>query len=360
MNELEQHPLNSEKRKEIIERMVLLKNMLENGCINELKVFFKPFLISPVNLYKLFLGNIEKYIQLNSSETEAFKSRTLKMIKKGIIPFEDSASICFFSLLYKDNSNYGHVKHVVIDEAQDYSLFQFDILRTLFSKSKFSIFGDLAQAIYSHRSIKSWEEVNELIFTDDCKISYLQKSYRTTMEITNGANYILRNLNLATAEPVIRSGSKIGFNECANDFERNQFYLQKINNFIESDYKSIGIICKDESEMHRIRAILIKLQIPYNYVTNSDISYNGGISLLTSPLAKGLEFDAVIINNASSTIYNPKSEIDMRLLYIAMTRPLHELEILYTGQLNTILQEVKNSNCKSENQEFNLAKRKKL
>lgn len=340
--EMKQYPLRSNERNAVIGRMDKLKEMLKKGCSNELRKFVKPLLINPINLYKLFLENIDKYIQLTPEEINLLKQDSIKLLKKKVIPYEDIAGISFLSILYNGTAGYEKYKHIVIDEAQDYSLFQFDVMKTLFSKSTFSIFGDLAQAIYSYRSISSWEELKNNIFGEKCEILNMLKSYRTTKEITDASNYVLRSLNLSEANPVIRTGENIKIEE--NDNNREEYYLSKINDYVKKGYKSVGIICKDNKEIQGVKTIFDKLHLPYNYVTSSDIDYNGGISILTSYLAKGLEFDAVIINDASEVKYDSNSEIDMHLLYVAMTRALHELDVMYDTKITDVLSELNNLN----------------
>ncbi len=70
-----------------------------------------------------------------------------------------------------------------------------------------------------------------------------------------------------------------------------------------------------------------------------DIEYQGGLCLITSYLAKLLEFDAVIISDASEHVYSSNKMVDMKLLYVAMTRPLHELEVIYSGELTKPLKQ---------------------
>ncbi len=347
--EMLKYPLLSKERNDVISRMDKLKSILQKGCNKELKAIVKPLFIRPLNIYKLFLNNIEKYIDLPLEELKSFKEETLKMLKKKIIPYEDIAAVCFLSTLYYGNGYYDKYKHIVIDEAQDYSLFQFDLLKILFNKGSFSIFGDLAQSIYSYRSISSWEEIQKLIFNDNCERLDMLKSYRTTQEITIAANYVLNQLNLAEANPVIRTGTNIDIFQGRTSNDIALCYLNKIKSFAEKGYKSIGIICKNEVEMQNVKKILDKINVSYNYVTSSDVEYNGGISLLTSYLAKGLEFDAVIINNASNKNYDPFSSVDMHLLYVAMTRALHELNIIYTDDLCEVLNQMNNVRIEKPN-----------
>lgn len=77
-----------------------------------------------------------------------------------------------------------------------------------------------------------------------------------------------------------------------------------------------------------------------SYIINSDTEYHGEICIVTSYLAKGLEFDGVIILDADEGIYNSNKRIDMKLLYVAMTRSRHELNILYSSNINRALKSI--------------------
>ena len=341
-------PLESEERKNLLKEFEELKNSLKKGCISELKKLVKPLLIDSINLYKFFIEHIEKYVKLTPEQSKLLKDESLKLLKKKIIPYEDVAAICYLNLLCNGTSDYYKYNHIIIDEAQDYSLFQFDVLKKMFSNSTFSIFGDLAQSVYSYRGLISWDDVKKNVFNDKCDILNMLKSYRTTKEITEGANSVLKQMNMEPANPVIRNGENIEFyNDSGSDEE---FYTSKMVEYKEKKYKSIGIICKNEAEMTNVANIFNKLNIDYNYVTSSDLKYNGGISILTSSLAKGLEFDAVIINNASEEMYNSDSETDMHLLYVAMTRALHKLDIKYDSIITNALSEIKKQTMKDEKQ----------
>ena len=335
MDEMKKYPLRSNERNAVIARMDELKDKLKKGCNVELKKLVKPILISPINLYKLFLENIEKYMKLTPEECGLISKESLKLLKKKIIPYEDMAAIDYLSLMYSGTTEYEKYRHIVIDEAQDYSLFQFDIIKTIYDKCTFSIFGDLAQSIYSYRSIENWKELKEQVFNGNCEILEMLKSYRTTQEITNLSNNVLRKLSLSEACPVIRKGENIRILKKKSD----EIYLTIINDYAKKGYKSVGIICKNEEEMQVVKKMLDKLEINYNYITSSDVDYRGGTSLLTSYLAKGLEFDAVLINSVSQDKYDSQSKIDMHLLYVAMTRALHRLDIMYDSNITEVLKE---------------------
>lgn len=331
-SEMKQYPLRSPERTAIIAQMDAIKESAKKGFSNEIKKSLRPLFISPINLYKIFLENIDKYIDSSTINLEKFKTNTLCALKKKTIPYEDLAAVSYLSLLYNGKSNYDGYRQVVIDEAQDYSLFQFYIFRELFKNSNFSIFGDLAQSIYSYRTIDSWENVKKHIFGEQCEILNLNKSYRTTCEITDTSNLILEELRLPNANPVIRNGEKVGFIDVSTE-EKSDFYVSKIAEFRDKKYKSVGIICKTEDEIKNVSKDLEKNGILFHTVKNSDCEYAAGICLLTPYLAKGLEFDSVIINDASEKIYNSNSTTDLHLLYVASTRALHEMTVLYDENL---------------------------
>ena len=190
----------------------------------------------------------------------------------------------------------------------------------------------MAQSIYQYRGINNWNDVIKNTFDDDCEIKYLLKSYRTTTEIMNSANNITKFINIKPAQPVIRHGVDVEFIKY-NEDEKVKIILGIIEKYKQNGYKSIAIICKDDEETNLINSNLREKDVNIKNVVNSETQYEGGICTITSYLAKGLEFDGVIISNASEEKYNSAKLIDMKLLYVSMTRPLHELKILYNDNL---------------------------
>ena len=153
----------------------------------------------------------------------------------------------------------------------------------------------------------------------------------------NTANNITKYLNLNIAEPVIRHGEKVDFQKFKDFDEQISFIEKYIDEYKSKEYKSIAIITKDKVEAN---SIFKRLNKKYNAVniTDSDTSYNGKICIVPSHLSKGLEFDGVIITNAGEARYDSNKEIEMKLLYVSMTRPLHKLKILYKDKLTAPLQ----------------------
>lgn len=304
---------------------------LKNKCNQSLKKYFSNGTVKISSLYVDFLKKIKNYISIDENGLELFNKKTLNNIKNKMIEFEDLSALIYLFYRVYGPGDFERYRHTVIDEAQDFGEFNFYALKKIMPNCTFSIFGDLSQSIYQYRGITKWEDVIKSSFDGECDLKCLKKSYRTTTEIMNSANYITSFINYPIAEPVIRHGVDVEYS-LIND-NKEQLILDYVNDYIMKGYKSIAIICKDEVEINTISDLLKSMGLQINIISNSDMEYKGGICVITNYLAKGLEFDGVIISNASEEYYNSSKIIDMKLLYVAMTRPLHELKVLYNGEI---------------------------
>jgi len=265
-----------------------------------------------------FLTNLRKYfkvlyLDINSIYVEILNNlniNTNKIINK-IIDIEDIPSLIYIRYKLIGDNIFDNYRHIVIDEAQDYGEFTFYVLNKIFKNSTFSIYGDLAQSLYSYRSINSWNDIVNIF--DNCEINYLNKSYRTTIEIMNEANKINKKLNLTEAIPVIRHGDEV---------EYTNLDILTLISKLKSTYETVSIITKTKEEALKIYND-IKHKIDVNLITSNNLNYDSKINILPSYLSKGLEFDSVILIDS----FNKDSEIDLKLLYVSMTRALHKLYI---------------------------------
>lgn len=234
-------------------------------------------------------------------------------IKKNIVEIEDIPSLIYIKYRLFGSSEFDNYKHIVIDEAQDYGEFTFYAVSKMFKNSTFSIYGDLAQSLYSYRSIKNWECLKDIF--KNVEILKLNKSYRTTIEIMNEANKINEILNLDKAIPVIRHG---------DDVEYTDKEIIDLVNELKEKYKTIAVITKNQEEANNIYEKL-KDKIEINLINSNNLNYNNNINILPSYLSKGLEFDSVIIVGRNN--FKNNSVLDMKLLYVSMTRALHKFYI---------------------------------
>ena len=305
-----------------------IKKELEScGLSSSLRKHFAFRSKKTTALYSDMIRSIEKYY--NNKDAKEIKENEPK--EKNTFTFEDLPGLVYLHYRLHGSGVYKDYRQTVIDEAQDYGTFNFYALKQVLSSSSFSIFGDLAQSIYDYRSIDNWNDVISKSFDNDCNLEYLLKSYRTTMEIMNSANLVLSHIGLKTATPVIRHGEDVRYLKIKeNDYNR---ILERVNLLKEKDYQSIALISRNTDEAKEMADNLAKLGLDIKSIGEDNVDYDSGICSLSSELSKGLEFDAVILTDASEDKYSSKDNTDMKNLYVSMTRPLHELEILYDGEI---------------------------
>lgn len=297
------------------------KSLYKNGCRTIVKKEIKKYAKQPIELYKDFINDFDIYCyKLDNQSIKELQDTTKANLMKKSITNSDVCALLYLSLIMSDRPNTDDIVHVVIDEAQDYSLFQFEIIKQFFRNSTFSIFGDLAQSLSQEKSIKNWEEVKEKIFDNKIDILELSQSYRTTKEITEEANKVLERIKLKPARPVLRSGKSVSR---INNLAINHVFLD----LISKDYNSVALICKNETDAVKRYTSLKKIIPNLHLVKGDDANYYGGMCVIDVLSAKGLEFDAVVIEDESENKYKRNSLTDNKKLYVAMTRALHELVI---------------------------------
>lgn len=159
-------------------------------------------------------------------------------------------------------------------------------------------------------------------------------------EIMNVADDVAESIGLCRSDLVVRHGEEVKISEIEEEKNIPEYIAQKIVEYKEKGYKTIAIISKTELPSNYINDDLATLGINIpNVSENDDLSDERfRVCTISNGLVKGLEFDAVIINNANENIYPSSNPLDMKLLYVAVTRALHELDIVYTGEVSTPLE----------------------
>lgn len=137
------------------------------------------------------------------------------------------------------------------------------------------------------------------------------------------------HLNLNNDTPVIRHGATVGFNK----LDGMGSVVDKITEWIKAGYNTIAVICKTEQEAEKMQNELQKSGINANHLCSTNSQYGNGVITLSVETAKGLEFDCTIVSDAYKNNYDVNSDVDMHLLYVALTRALHEEYITYSGEI---------------------------
>ena len=336
-----------EERKQMRNKFTKDRAELTKNCRTIIRKYFSKIKISPTKLYKLFINTIGDFDIYNYDQISKLKKDTLKNIKNNSYDFEDLAALIYIKSFLEPNKELEKIRHVVIDEAQDLGEFNFFTLKKTLPHATFSIFGDLAQSIYDYRGINDWDEVNQTMFDDKGEIINFNKSYRTTSEIMNVADDVAESIGLNRSDLVVRHGNEVNVIEVEEEQNIPKYIAKKICEYKEKGYKNIAVISKTDLLSNYINDDLAELGINIpNVSSNDDLNDEKfRICTISNYLAKGLEFDAVIINNANENIYSSSNALDMKLLYVAITRALHELDIVYSGEVTKPLKKYVKKNC---------------
>lgn len=293
-----------------------------------------------VQYYKDFIIN---YLQSSNEVMEYLKVNTVSNLMRNEISFEDLAPIMYLQYKIFGIKEKCKIKHVIIDEAQDYGEFQFDVLKTILNSNSMTILGDIAQGVHYYRGIENWKKFIDVEFKDVKSIyTTLNKTYRTTKEIMQIANSVINQLPeyekeyIVLGEPVIDRKNSINIHKNISIEEVVTNINLRIEQYLDEGYKSIAIIGKDMNECMELEKKLVKIRKDIKLIKGKDSEYNSGISIVPSYLAKGLEFDCVIIADASTQKYT-KNSLDIKLLYITITRAMSKLDIFYTNEISELL-----------------------
>ena len=261
-------------------------------------------------IYKEFF--MSKFCRINLTESEINS-----FIKTDVINYEDALLFTYLKGNLEGFKYEGNIKQVVIDEAQDYNRLQYIIISKIFRKADFTILGDINQNINPYYSYKSLDVLKH-IFEGESKYLELLKTYRSSPEIIDYTNKIL-GLNHVNAirktdnKPVI---FKKGNKELKENMLNDILSLQK-------KYKSLAVITKDNTEADKLYEML-KNDVEISLITEDTKKFYKELIIVPAYLAKGLEFDCVIVYNNRENSYKKN---ERNLLYVACTRAQHELYV---------------------------------
>ena len=323
----------------------LAKSVIKDAKKHALNYFGANKVMTPLKYYKEFLD-----VYFEQIASERIDKRQIKYIKdsfataqrKGKIEMQDIAPLMYIKCMVHGVKTKFELKHIVVDEAQDFSEFQFYVFKKIIKSNSMTILGDLAQGIYYYRGTRNWQKTMSVVFGEDSDLKYLtlKKTYRTTEEIMNVANKVISNindvLNCELGEPVMKNGAPVTFKHFENHSDMINQIKARLEEFKQKGFTNIAIIGKTIPDCLKLQKELNNDEI--HMISSKDAEYNGGINICPSYLSKGLEFDAVIITDADVNNYT-KSEVDTKLLYVCITRAMNTLDIYYVDKITELLGE---------------------
>lgn len=249
-----------------------------------------------------------------------------------IKPFDsiDIYKMIFLNNLISKSDEFADIKHLIIDEMQDYSLIHYEIIKGLFD-CPMTILGDIYQNMNNNCGIRAIETFND-IFNDDFKVIELTKSYRSTLEIMELAKHVLNN----KIDIIERHGNKPTINVQKTPVAMFEKMCVDIRVSLNRDQANCAILCKSSEQVNAIYDYLNgKLEICK--ITENSNRFEDGLIVTTVDCAKGLEYDSVFIPYVD--LDNYKNQIDRNILYVACTRALHDLHIYsHSGTISDFLE----------------------
>lgn len=283
--------------------------------------------------YLRFLHAVPKLIDLSKwdireEEWDAHIENVKERFKAGRIKMADiSPYLYLYDLVTGRRTDY-EMRYAFIDEIQDYTPFQLAYLKYNFPRAKFTMLGDLNQAIFTKDESKTLlSQISKLFDPEKTDVVQLTKSYRSTKEITNFTKQILRQGE--KIEAFDRRGPKPAFYK-RDSIEKEYSALQDI--LAENDEQKLttAIITKTLAEAQEVAKVLKERKIKATLIGSANQRLVPGTLVMPSYLAKGLEFDAVVAWGVSKENYHQLDET--QLLYTIASRAMYKLDLIYAGE----------------------------
>ncbi len=265
------------------------------------------------------------------AEAEQLRAFTLEALDAKQLFYEDQIALLYLKSVWGGVPKAAGVRFVIIDEAQDYTPLQYEIFRLLFGHASLTILGDENQAIHPYLNVGSYETIAQVFPKESTLFLKLSKSYRSTYEISAFAAMLLGR---DASQSIARHGEEPIMNGFSSLSELQNALMNDAAALTEQGHSSVGILTRTKKEAAELSTAL-RRKLRHKTILSGDEGYARGVIVMPAYLAKGLEFDAVLIYNASAKSYAYEDE---RLyLYTACTRALHVLRVYYIRQPSALL-----------------------
>ena len=338
-----------ERRKkliEIYEERDNRKQEVKTLAKKNFEEYFKAW--KRIDVDNLYIELFEKEEVLKEVSCDKIPEKLLQYIiqelktnnEKGIIDSDDLAAMLYLKFRIEGVPESFQYKHIVVDEAQDYSMFQMYVMKELTLQKSITIVGDIGQGIYYYKGIDDWKKVMESVFDGNGTYVPLTQSYRSTVEIIEFANKVLekQKIDLKPAIPVLRHGEAPEVIE----YEDGKEFCAKLDAIVEKveamGKSSIAIIGRTQAECKKIKEVLKKYSdSQWDVIKDTDKNLKLKRIIIPSYMTKGLEFDCSIIYNCNDENYRDE-DLDKKILYVALTRALHLQYVFYCGNKSPLIE----------------------
>lgn len=258
---------------------------------------------------------------------------TLAVLGRNELAYEDATPFLYLKELSQGFRTNTLIRHVIVDEVQDYSPFQLEFMRRLFPRAKMTVLGDLNQAIYAQGEVLGdLAGLVSIYGEENTEVISLTRSYRSTYEIVEFTRAMIPGGEKII--PFNRRGEEPLLTVAESEADLLSSVEQDVLELHARGYHYVAVICKSAEESAQVHSAL-EDKLPVRLVTKETPNFQKGTLVLPAYLAKGVEFDAVIIYDGSAAKYGREHE--RKLFYTACTRAMHLLHIYSLGQPSPFL-----------------------
>jgi len=333
----------------------LLRRMIVKEQFKPLRRNVKRLLfIDTVGLYAQLFSDAVAYREMtNEAEVPGLWPEICKQTKEKLcgleLSYEDATPYLFLKELIEGVRTNTEVRHIFVDEGQDYSMFQYEFLKKLFPRARMTVLGDFGQAIFTQAT--NLREADSPLFglygEAESSLILLVRSYRSTREIVAFTKSLLPNGEEIV--PFERSGRKPLLFQADSEEKRAARMAADLAALQAEGFGSIAVITKTAAESSEIFEILTARGCQaLRLITKKTPTFEKGTLVIPAYLAKGVEFDAVLIYDASSQAYHRESE--RKLFYTACTRAMHRLLLYANGEWTPFIQALDTSLYEDDSQ----------
>jgi DNA helicase-2/ATP-dependent DNA helicase PcrA len=225
------------------------------------------------------------------------------------------------------------IRYVFVDEVQDYDAYQLAYLKYRFPRAKYTLLGDLNQAIFTHENSHTLlHQLGTMFDPEKTKVVQLTESYRSTKQITDFTKHLL--LDGEEIRAFDRNGERPQV-IVSPDMDHSVDAVVRVLEKYQQEHDAVAIIGKTLEDSERLYQELTKRNVKTTLIRTENQRLVNGVIIVPSFLAKGLEFDAVIVWNANATQYQGDDE--RQLLYTICSRAMHALTLTAIGQSTPLL-----------------------
>lgn len=314
-----------------------MRSIEESGVLlDAMRTFTR---VDCVALYRRLFDDEAAFLRLSEGLLDAAEANRLRVaVRKGLdgdmLPYSDAAAVAYLQARVYGHRAFRHIRQLVVDEVQDMDALHITLLGMLFPRAKYTLLGDVYQSLQGAPNPGLYAMIREALAQPDGTLVTLDKSFRCTREIWDfSAQFLPPD---AGGESFSRHGDPVLLHGTADEKTMDALLVERIADAQEAGLRTVACLCKTAADARALHARLRK-SLPVKLVDNDDLALVEGVAVVPLYMAKGLEFDAVMLCDVDDAHYHDEGDKD--LLYTGCTRALHRLELFWQGTSSALIME---------------------